>query len=83
MGRLVGSYAIYQGLETLKVSKRGGLLYMGNEGPGTPLIPEDPSYESLRFHTLRDGLKSPIEFRVREDGRLILLVERYVYHKKD
>ena len=83
MGRLVGSYAIYQGLETLKVSKRGGLLYMGNEGPGTPLIPEDPSYESLRFHTLRDGLKAPIEFRVREDGRLILLVERYVYHKKD
>ena len=81
MDRLVGDYAIYRGLEKLKVVKRGGLLYMGEEGPGTPLIPEDPTYESLRFHTLRDGLKSPVEFRVREDGSLILLVERYAYHK--
>jgi hypothetical protein len=55
---------------------------MGGEGPGTPLIPEDPGYESLRFYTLRDGLKSPIEFKVREDGGLILVVDRNVYHKK-
>lgn len=83
MDRLVGEYATYRDLETLKIVKRGGLLYMGDDGPGTPLIPEDPSYESLRFHTLRDGLKAPVEFRVREDGSLILLVERYVYRKKN
>jgi CubicO group peptidase (beta-lactamase class C family) len=81
MDRLVGNYAIYRGLETLKVWKRGGLLYMGGEEPGTPLIPEDPTYASYRFHVLREGLKSPIEFRVREDGSVILLVDRYVYHK--
>jgi CubicO group peptidase (beta-lactamase class C family) len=82
MDRLAGSYATYRDVETLKVSKRGGMLYMGGEGPGTPLIPEDPGYESLRFYTLRDGLKSPIEFKVREDGGLILVVDRNVYHKK-
>lgn len=82
MDRLVGDYATYKDLEKLKVVKRGGLLYMENEGPGTPLIPEDPTYQSLRFHTLREGLKYPVEFRSREDGSLILLVERYVYRKK-
>jgi len=84
MDRLVGDYATYRGLETLKVTRRGGLLYMGEgDGPGTPLIPEDPNYASPRFYTLRDGLKSPVEFRRRDDGTLILLVDRYVFHKKD
>lgn len=83
MQRLVGEYATYRGLETLKVMQRGGLLYIGDEAPGTPLIPEDPSYQSLRFSTLREGLRSPIELKLRPDGGLNLLVERYVYHKKD
>lgn len=83
MDRLLGEYATYRGLETLKVTRRGGLLYIGEDGEGTPLIPEDASYQSLRFSTLRDGLRSPIEFKARPDGALILLVERYVYHKKD
>lgn len=34
MARLVGEYQTYRGLERLKVSERGGLLYMGEEGPG-------------------------------------------------
>ena len=82
MDRLVGDYATYRDLERLKVVKRNGLLYMGEDGSGTPLVPEDPTYESLRFYTLREGLRSPVEFRAREDGSLILPVERYVYHKK-
>lgn len=81
MNRFVGSYSTYRRLETLKFYKRDGVLYLGQEGAGAPLIPEDPAYESLRFFTLRDGLKSPIEFRVREDGSMILLVERNVSHK--
>ena len=81
MDRFVGSYSTYRKLETLKVYKRDGMLYLGQEGAGAPLIPEDPAYESLKFFTLRDGLKSPIEFRVREDGGLIVLVERNVFHK--
>jgi CubicO group peptidase (beta-lactamase class C family) len=83
MDRLAGNYAIYRGLETLKVTKRGGLLYMGSDEPGTPLIPEDPNYASYRFYTLREGLRSPVEFKVRDDGSIILLVDRYVYHRRD
>jgi CubicO group peptidase (beta-lactamase class C family) len=84
MDRLLGSYATYRGLETLKVYKRGGLLYIGadEDASGTPLIPEDPSYRRWRFHTLRDGLQSPVEFRLGEHG-LTLLVGRYAYHKQD
>jgi hypothetical protein len=48
---------------------------------GRPLIPEDPTHQSYRFHALREGLTSPVEFKVREDGSIILSVERCVYHK--
>jgi CubicO group peptidase (beta-lactamase class C family) len=83
MDRLVGDYATYRKVETLRVVARNGLLYMGEEGSDTPLIPDDPAYESLRFHTSREGLRSPVEFKVREDGGLDLLVDRHVFHKKD
>jgi CubicO group peptidase (beta-lactamase class C family) len=82
MDRLVGEYAIYRGLETTRVSRRGGLLFLGANGAGTPLVPEDPRYESLRFHVLRDGLRSPVEFRISDDGTVILIADRYVYRRK-
>jgi CubicO group peptidase (beta-lactamase class C family) len=81
MDRLVGEYQTYRGLETLKVFERGGLLHMGEGEPGTPLIPDDPTYASLRFRTLSEGLASPVEFLEREDGALDLVVGRSVYHK--
>ena len=78
-----GSYATYRKLETVKVFRRNGLLHVGEEEPGTPLIPEDPAYGSLRFYTLSEGLRSPVEFRAREDGGLDLVLDRYVFHKQD
>lgn len=81
MDRLVGDYATYRKVESLKVVRRSGLLYMKSEDSETPLIPDDPAYESLRFHTSRDGLRSPVEFRAREDGGVDLVVDRFVYHK--
>ena len=83
MDRLVGSYTTYRKLETVKVFKRNGLLHVGEDEPGTPLIPEDPAYGSLRFYTLSEGLRSPVEFRAREDGGLDLVLDRYVFHKQD
>ncbi len=83
MDRLVGDYARYRKLGSLKVFKRNGLLYMREEDSDTPLIPDDAGYESLRFHTLSEGLRSPVEFKVREDGGFDLLVDRYVFHRKD
>jgi CubicO group peptidase (beta-lactamase class C family) len=85
MERLVGDYATYRKVETLKVYKRSGLLYMGDseKEPGTPLVPDDPGYESLKFHTLSEGLSSPVEFRIRQDGGLDLIVERSVFHRQN
>jgi CubicO group peptidase (beta-lactamase class C family) len=85
MERLVGDYATYRKVETLKVYKRSGLLYMGEseKEPGTPLVPDDPGYESLKFHTLSEGLSSPVEFRIRQDGGLDLIVERSVFHRQN
>jgi CubicO group peptidase (beta-lactamase class C family) len=83
LDRPTGTYATYRKLETVRVFKRNGLLYLGEQEPGTPLLPEDPAYGSLRFYTLSDGLRSPVEFREREGGGLDLVVERNVFHKLD
>jgi hypothetical protein len=89
MKRLMGSYEVYRGLEKLKVVSRGGLLHLevmsqrtGNT-THTPLIPEDPTLASVDFFVLRNGLKSPVEFAVREDGTIDLFIGRYCYPKVD
>jgi len=77
MNRLVGEYATFRKLATLNVTNKGGLLHYGE----TPLIPEDATYRSLHFHTLREGLSSPVEFRLEEDGGVMMLLGRSVYRK--
>ncbi len=89
MERLMGSYEVYRGLEKLKVVSRGGLLHLEEKSRRTektnvtPLIPEDPTLASTDFYTLRNGLKSPVEFVIREDGKIDLFIGRYCYHKVD
>ena len=89
MKRLMGSYEVYRGLERLEVVARGGILYLEEKSPRTektsltPLIPEDPTLASTDFYTLSNGLKSPVEFAVGEDGQVDLIIGRYCYHKVD
>jgi CubicO group peptidase (beta-lactamase class C family) len=89
MKRLMGSYEVYRGLERLKVVNRGGLLQLETKSPRTesttltPLIPEDLMLASTDFFTLSNGLKSPVEFVIREDGTIDLFIGRYCYHKVD
>jgi hypothetical protein len=89
MKRLMGSYEVYRGLEKLKIVSRGGLLHLEVKSPRTgetthtPLIPEDPTLASTDFYTVRNGLKSPIEFLIREDGKIDLFIGRYCFHKVD
>lgn len=89
MKRLTGRYEVYRGLEKLEVVSRGGLLYLEETSrrtgttSATPLIPEDPSLASTAFYTLRNGIKSPVEFEVHQDGRIDLFLGRYCFHKVD
>jgi CubicO group peptidase (beta-lactamase class C family) len=89
MQRLQGSYEVYRGLERLKVVSRGGLLYLEEESPWTeqktltPLIPEDPTLASTECRILSNGIESPVEFKIHEDGTIDLLIGRYCYHKVD
>jgi CubicO group peptidase (beta-lactamase class C family) len=89
MKRLMGRYEVYRGLERLKVVSRGGLLHLETKSPRTgkttltPLIPEDPTLASMDFYTLRNGLKSPVEFVIRENEKIDLFIGRYCYHKVD
>jgi len=89
MQRLTGSYEIYRGLENLKVVGKSGLLYLEEKSPRTeqatltPLIPKDPTLASTDFFILSNGIKSPVEFRFQDDGRIDLFIGRYCYHKVD
>ena len=89
MNELMGSYEVYRGLERLKVVSKGGLLHLEVKSQRTerttmtPLIPEDPTLASTDFYTLRNGIKSPVEFSIQEDGAIDLFIGRYCYHKVD
>ena len=87
MKRLMGSYEVYRGLEKLKVVSRGGLLYIqetsrrsGNT-TSTPLVPVDPTLASTDFHIYRNGLMSPVEFKLGDNGKVDLFLGRYCFHK--
>jgi len=89
MKALMGSYEVYRGLERLKVIGKGGLLYLEEKSrmtehvSQTPLIPEDPSLASTDFYILSNGIRSPVEFEIHEDGRIDLFIGRYCFHKVD
>jgi CubicO group peptidase (beta-lactamase class C family) len=85
MRSLTGEYQIHMGLERLRVVNKGGLLYIEQRDPfidaQAPLIPEDPMLGKLRFYTLTEGIRQPIEF-VETGDSYDLFVERYRYHKR-
>jgi CubicO group peptidase (beta-lactamase class C family) len=86
LNQLVGEYEIYKGIEKIEVLKKAGMLHIHSKTPFAdiiqPLIPENPSIESKKFYTYMDGLKTPVEFDIKERGEIDLYIERYVYHKK-
>jgi hypothetical protein len=84
MVRLAGSYAVYRDVEHVDVVSEGGLLYLERERSDSrvPLIPEDPSYETLDFYTLSNGRKSPVSFRIDDEGHISVLIGRYVFRKQ-
>jgi hypothetical protein len=86
LNQLVGNYEIYKGIESIEVQKKAGMLHIYSKTPFAntvqPLIPEDSGLESIKFYIYMDGLKTPVEFDVKENGEIDLYIERYVYHKK-
>ncbi|MCZ6696520.1 MAG: hypothetical protein O7A63_08280, partial [Acidobacteria bacterium] len=90
MKQLAGDYAIYRGLDRMKVIIKGGMLYMEYRSPLnpenvtlTPLIPEDPSLASTTFYVLSNGLKYPVEFMTSENGGIDFIYGRSLYHRVD
>ncbi|MFQ5929101.1 MAG: serine hydrolase [Acidobacteriota bacterium] len=87
MEKLAGEYAAYRGLQKATVIEAGGMLYLETHSPfdgsrsRVALIPDDPTLDSTQFYTLRNGLRSPVEFAIQDDGAIDLFVGRYCYHK--
>ena len=87
MEYLTGTYKVYRGLEKIRVFNKQGMLYSEYQSPLTsttrltPLIPEDLMLDSTVFYTLSNGVKSPLEFKLGDDGKMNLFMERYCFHK--
>jgi CubicO group peptidase (beta-lactamase class C family) len=82
MDRLVGHYATYRDVESLDVVKQRGQLYLKQGERLTPIVPEDTSYRGSTFYILNEGLRTPVEFRIGDDGEITMLLARYAYRKK-
>jgi CubicO group peptidase (beta-lactamase class C family) len=83
---LAGDYETFKGIQKIVVQYKGGMLYLRSKSPFAdslvPLIPVDPFMDSTMFYAYADGVKTPIEFDVHENGDIDLYIERYRYHKK-
>jgi hypothetical protein len=85
LGLLAGAYRTFKGIEGVEVQNKGGMLYLRSKTPFddsfTPLIPRDPLLGSTMFYTYMNGVETPVEFQVQENGDIDLYIERYRYHK--
>ncbi len=82
MHRLEGSYAVYEGLETLDIVEERGMLYLKRDDNLTPLIPEAADYRGTDFYLLNEGRKIPVKIRFDDDGSVTVLIARYVYRRR-
>jgi CubicO group peptidase (beta-lactamase class C family) len=89
MEALVGNYETYRAIEKVKVLNKDGLLHLQYQDPFSdhvelvPLIPEDPSLQSIVFYTLSNGRKFPVEFKLLQNGDVDLFIGRYRYRRKN
>lgn len=86
IGPLLGEYQTYKGINQLKVFKEGLTLKIKFQEEGQPpltLVPERLTEEEYAFWTPQGPLKFPINFfRDQKTGKVDLIIERSVYHKK-
>jgi len=85
MRMLTGVYEGYGGVIRMNVVEKGGMLYIEQRDELTdismPLIPDRDDLEDLKFHIWSNGVRQPVEFKIRENGKIDLYIERNVLHK--
>ena len=85
LDRLAGSYETYMGTYRVEVVRKGDFLFLEARGRYTetsvPLVPEELGEEIATFFTYQDGRRNVAEFRLRPDGSIELIYERYKFRK--
>ncbi|MGC9149404.1 MAG: serine hydrolase [Sulfolobales archaeon] len=83
--KLVGDYVSYRSTIRTRVERRGPILYLVSKGKYTgwelPLFPKELREDEYIFTTPSLGVETPVEFRVRKDGSIELIYERYKFVK--
>ena len=83
--KLAGEYRTYMGSYGVRISRRGDFLFLEVRGryirEELPLVPERLEEREAFFFTFEDGRRLVAEFRIREDGRVELVFERYKFRK--
>jgi CubicO group peptidase (beta-lactamase class C family) len=82
---LIGAYSTFKDIERVEVQYNGGMLYLKSKTPFTdtltPLIPRDSLLGSTMFYIYMNGVETPVEFQIKDNGDIDLFIERYRYHK--
>lgn len=85
MKTLTGTYETYKGLNRVKIIKKEGILYLKKKDQFTdvekPLIPEENTLNSHKFHIFTEGIREPVQFVVQSPDDIDLYIERYRYKK--
>lgn len=84
--KLTGEYASYKNIHNVSVSLKNGMLYLKYKDElmkgEHPLIPKNDTIDNNQFYIYMMGRRRPVEFEIRENGEIDLLVERNCFHKQ-
>lgn len=86
VSKVTGEYEAYRGTRTATVEDNGGVLTVtietATQDRSIPLVPEEPTLETLEFKAYRGGRTESVEF-VPTDSGFDLFIERMRFHQAD
>lgn len=84
--QLTGAYASYKNIHKVSVSLKNGILHLKYKDElmerEHPLIPTTDTIDNNQFYIYMMGRQIPVEFEIKENGKVDLLVERNCFHKQ-
>lgn len=84
--QLTGDYVSYKNITKVSISLKNGMLFIDYKDElmdlEHPLIPKTDTVENNHFYIYRMGNRMPVEFEIKDDGKVDLLVERNCFHKQ-
>lgn len=84
--QFTGDYASYKNIHKVAVSIKQGMPYLKYKDElmerEHALVPKTDTIENNEFYIYMMGRRMPVEFEIKDDGKVELLIERNCFHKQ-